>query len=337
MLYLHLRSMFVTDSTHLFFGLLVVVTCLIVSLLFVKWQSKHLPILGNENTIAPLLKNFSLAQSKKRRLFFILSIICLILALVNPRSAGMQATSTANNTKQIVFALDLSTSMNATDVSRSRLQKAKQFINSCMQNDGNKYGLVVFASNAFLAVPLTIDAAAIKMNLETLETSTLPMQGTNISDALLAAANCFSAKQAYGKIVVLITDGEDHEEGVKEAIKKLTEKEVDVICIGVGTTEGARILLADGSPKVDEQGKEIISKLNENEMRNIAKQANGNYISLQNNTTALLEYTAAITKIEGSKSEESSREYIHYFPIFILLAMAFLLASMYYSKINKTV
>jgi Ca-activated chloride channel homolog len=321
-----------------FYLLVLIPICIIVYIGLGKWQSLQIKKLGNYHLITNLIKSVSASWEKVQIVFFLLGISLLILCLADPRSGGEQQ-SIQSSSKEIVFALDLSNSMNAMDVAPSRLSKAKQFIQNIINhNTQDKFGLVVFAGNAYISVPITVDIETIKMNLASLETSMLPTQGTNLKEAILRAYDCFNIKRQGGKVIVLITDGEDHEEGVDQAISTCNKNNVNIVTVGVGSNDGSKIIDAvTNQPKVDEQGNVVISKLNEEELEKIAKDANGAYIHLQNADAAEAELVDKLNSIiSEATAEDTNIIYQHYYQYLLLPAILLLgFALFFHPQKNK--
>jgi Ca-activated chloride channel family protein len=321
-----------------FYLLVLIPICIIIYIVLGRWQFLQIKKLGNYHLITNLIKSVSASWKKVQIIFFLLGISLLIVCLADPSSAGIQQ-STQSNSKEIVFALDLSNSMNAMDVVPSRLSKAKQFIQNIInRNTLDKFGLVVFAGNAYISVPITVDIETIKMNLASIETSMLPTQGTNLKEAILRAYDCFNIKREGGKVIILVTDGEDHEEGIEEAIAICNKNNVNIVSVGVGSNDGSKIIdVATNQPKVDEQGNVVISKLNAEELEKIAKDANGAYIQLQNTDAAAAELVDKLNSIasEGS-AVDTNIVYQHYYQ-YLLLPAIFLLgiALFFHPQKNK--
>jgi Ca-activated chloride channel homolog len=304
---------------------------------FSKWQSKQIKKLGDAHLVANSTVGFSAQWNRYQVVLLALGIVLLISTLAGFKSNGsMQTTKTKS--REIVFALDLSNSMNAADVQPSRLIKAKQLIQQLIDTNGqDKFGLVVFAGNAYISVPITIDAASIQMNLSAMETNTLPSQGTNIAEALQRSLSCFNLKKLGAKAIVLITDGEDHEEGIADAVKECKDANVALICVGVGTQEGFA-LLEPGSnqPKLDENGQAVISKLNEAALLKIVNNNSDNYVQLQTTSEAALQINAQCDKMLSAEMvDEQVMGATHYYQWFLLPAIVLLGMVVFYTPKPK--
>lgn len=271
----------------LFFGLLL-------------WKRKVSKRIGDKNLVKELIGNYSPGRFNVKFIFFSLSMLLGILAVMNPRTPG-EKDATSRNGIDVAIALDVSKSMLATDLLPSRLERAKQFISKMMNEmPDDRIALVLFAGKAYLQMPLTVDHGAAKMFISSAGPDAVPNQGTVISDALKMSATIFDNIDRRYKAVVLISDGEDHDEDAIKKAKELAELGIMVNTIGIGSTEGAEIIDPDtGEAKKDETGNIIISKLNEETLQQIAKQTNGVYIHLQESDEAVAILKKQLSQIES--------------------------------------
>jgi tetratricopeptide (TPR) repeat protein len=306
--------------------------CILLYVYLSTWRKKQLAKIGQNHLIQQLIVNSTSKRLLLQFTAFLLSIGLLIVCLADPKTTdGKQQIKT--NSREIILALDLSTSMLATDVSPSRLLKAKQLITQFISNNvQDKIGLVLFAGNAYIAVPITIDVASIKMSVETAQPSMLPTQGTNISEALIRAHDCFDTKRDAGRAIVIISDGEDHEQGIDNAIAICKKDNIQITTIGVGTEDGSNIIdPTTQQSKQDANGQVIISKLNSDELNSIAQKGKGQYLELQNASNTLLALNDALANLESKSSAEEATAHIHYYQWLLLPAICLLL----FSIINK--
>jgi hypothetical protein len=327
---LHLCIVFVYGHPTYLYWLLVIPICIVLYIYLSIWRKKQLAKIGQMHILKPLLANYSTKVLQLKFVALLVALALLILCLADPKTtSGKQQITT--NSREIIIALDLSTSMLATDVSPSRLLKAKQLVTQFINNNvQDKIGLVLFAGNAYIAVPITIDVASIKMSVETAEPSMLPTQGTNISEALIRAHDCFDTKRDAGRAIVVISDGEDHEQGIDKAIDVCKNDNIQITTIGVGTEQGGTIIdPTTQQPKQDQNGQVVVSKLNNEELASIAKKGNGQYIDLQNTSSALLALNDALAGIQSSGSTEDITTHIHYYQWLLLPAILLLLFSIY--------
>lgn len=213
---------------------------------------------------------------------------------------------------EVIIALDISNSMLAEDVQPSRLQKAKRIVSQLvdrMEND--KVGMIVFAGDAFTQLPITSDYISAKMFLETIDPSLITKQGTAIGAAIDLAARSFTPQEGVGRTVILITDGENHEGGVEEAIKRATDKGIQVNVLGVGSPEGSPIPAGGGNDyRRDREGNVVVTRLNEQMCQEIARAGNGIYVRVDNTNNAQRAIAKEVDKL--AKADVETQVYTEY-------------------------
>lgn len=226
---------------------------------------------------------------------------------------------------EVVIALDISNSMLAEDVQPNRLQKAKRLVAQLvdkMQND--KVGMIVFAGDAFTQLPITNDYISAKMFLETIDPSLISKQGTAIAAAIQLATRSFTPQEGVGRTIILITDGENHEGGVSEAIKAATDKGIQVNVLGVGNPDGAPIPVEGTNDyRRDSKGNVIITHLNEQMCQEIAKAGHGIYVRVDNTNNAQRAISKEVDKM--AKADIETQVYTEYNEQFQFIAWAILL------------
>ncbi len=239
----------------------------------------------------------------------------------------------------IMIALDVSKSMLAQDIKPNRLERAKQVISRIIDNSpDDRIGLVLFAGRAYLQMPMTIDHAAAKMYLASASPDDVPTQGTVISQALKMCYAAFNPKDKTFKSVLLISDGEDHDEDAIKVTKQLAQQGIMVNTVGIGSPEGAPIMDPEtGQYKTDEKGQTVITRLNEQELGNIAKNGNGIY-QLYSNTDEVsksIKNKLATIGQETSVTDSSYASFIQYFQYFLGAAFILLLIEFFVSEKKK--
>ena len=221
---------------------------------------------------------------------------------------------------EVIIALDISNSMLAEDVKPSRLEKAKRLVAQLvdrMEND--KVGMIVFAGDAFTQLPITSDYISAKMFLETIDPSLISKQGTAIGAALNLGIRSFTPQEGVGRTIILITDGENHEGGVMEAVKAASDKGIQVNVLGVGSVDGAPIPVSSGSDyKKDNSGNIVVTKLNEQMCQDIARQGNGIYARVDNTNSAFRALEKQLDTL--SKADIDTKVFSQYNEQFIPLA-----------------
>ncbi len=210
------------------------------------------------------------------------AMVFLIFTLAQP-AFGHKKVGGSLNSLELIVCMDISNSMNTKDISKqiTRLEIAKRALNDMINRlHGEKIGVVVFAGSAFVQLPLTTDYHAAKMFISEIETNMLSNQGTNINDALKTASGLFTEEKT-GKAIMLVTDGENHEENPDQILNKIKEKNIGLVVLGLGTSQGGPIPINPSRPelgyKTDAMGRTVVSKLNETFISTIAAKANGSY------------------------------------------------------------
>ena len=252
--------------------------------------------------------------------------LCFMVLLIARPQFGSKMETVTRQGIETVIALDISNSMLAEDVAPNRLEKSKNIISKLVDGfSDDKVGLIVFAGDAFIQLPITSDFISAKMFLESINPSLIARQGTNIKAAIDMATRSFTPKEGVGKAVIIITDGENHEGGAKEAAKAAAEKGMMVYVMGVGSPEGAPIPAErTGDFRHDKQGNVIVTKLNEQMCQEIAAAGNGVYIRIDNTNNAQRILQKEIDKL--AKADIETTTYSEYNEQFMAMAwIAFIL------------
>jgi len=302
------------------------------------WKKKTAKKIGDEKLVAQLTGSFSLRRYLIKFCVVAGALVILVFAAANLQSA----TQVENNSRKgidIMIALDVSKSMLAEDVKPSRLDEAKQLINKLMERlQNDRVGLVIFAGRAYLQMPLTSDHIAAKLYVNNAGPDAVPTQGTVISEALRLSNTAFNAKDKKYKAILLITDGEDHDEGALKTAKTLAENGVVINTVGVGTTIGSPILNPITSEsRRDLQGNVIISRLNEQELMDIASAAGGVYQQLNDADAVVDKIIEEINAMEQKTIRDNSLlNFRSFFQWFLVVALAALTGELLISEKRKT-
>jgi Ca-activated chloride channel homolog len=306
-------------------GIVPLLIALFIWLLY--WRGNKLKKIGDET----LVRN-QIAGTIKGRITtrFVLMAIALLAVIIGWANLQMGARTEKVQRKgvDVIIALDVSKSMLAQDIQPDRLTRSKQLIMQIidrLQND--RVALVVFAGRSYLQVPLTVDYSAMKMMLQNVKPDLVPTQGTVISEAIDLSMRSFSQKERKYKSLIVISDGEDHDEGAIEKVKKASDEGVIIHTVGVGSPQGTTIYdPATKSVKLDENGSPVISKLNEAELKSIAGAGKGTYTLLRNTDDAAEKLVAELDGMEQrSMGAVVFTDYKSYFQYFLLVAFALLL------------
>ncbi len=285
----------------IFVWLFLVIPILILLFLgLLRWKKKVIKRIGDRKLVLALISNYSAKKFTSKFLVLSLAFAFGIAAVMNPRIPGG---SEGINRKGIdlAIALDVSKSMLATDLQPNRLERAKQFISRLMnQMPDDRIALILFAGKAYLQMPLTVDHGAASMYVSSASPDAVPQQGTVISDALNMSAKVFDNSNQRFKAAVLISDGEDHDEEAISTARDLAGQGVMINTIGIGSAQGSEIIdPATGEPKTDPStGAPVISKLNEEELKQIAGATNGIYIHLESSEEAVKALQQQLSQIE---------------------------------------
>jgi Ca-activated chloride channel family protein len=292
--------------------------------------------IGDRNLVKLLTANYNSFAYLIKFILPVFSIVCLIFALSNLRSSTGSEKITRNGI-DIMIALDVSKSMLAQDLKPSRIDRAKQLLNRLVDKlDNDRIGIVVFAGKSYLQMPLTGDHVAAKMYLSAASTESVPTQGTAISDALKLCYSSFNTKEKKYKSILLISDGEDHEEGALKTAGQLAQEGVVIFTIGMGSPQGSAIIDdATNQLKTDLQGNTVITKLNEEALMKIAEEGNGKYQLFQNTDAVVNNLVRELSSLDERKvTDDSLVKYESYSPYFLLAALFLLLGELFISE-NK--
>lgn len=314
------------DPTYLW--LLWIIPLLVVIRFYVVWKRhRQLRRLGDVQLLKQLMPDVSRARSAWKFWLLIAALALLIVMLARPQM-GSKVSNDKRNGIETIIALDISNSMLAQDVAPSRLQKSKMMVENLVDNFTNdKIGLVVFAGDAFVQLPITSDYVSAKMFLQSIDPSLIGTQGTDMARAINLAASSFTQQQGVGRAIILITDGEDHEGGAEEAAKAARKKGINVFILGIGSIKGAPIPLGQGEYLKDASGTVVMSALNELMCRKVAQAGSGTYIHVDNSSDAQEKLNSELSKLQkGETQSVVYSEYAEQFQAFCLLVLLLLIA-----------
>ena len=292
-----------------------------------RWKRNVKKQIGDEELVNKLTGNFSQVNYRYKFYLLVLAVVLCVIAAVNlrtPKSGGAGKRSGID----VMVALDVSNSMLAQDIKPNRLERAKQLLNKMVDKIGdNRMGLVVFAGQAYLQMPLTTDLGAAKMYISNASPNIVSLQGTVLGEALRISNASLDTKEKKYKAIVLISDGEDHDDKAEEIVKQLSENGVIIHTIGIGSPDGSPIFDAEANDyKKDASGNIVVSKLNEKELQNIAALTGGTYQLFNSADEVSDKLMVALNDMEKKQiGTGEQREYITYFQWFVLLALLVLL------------
>lgn len=290
-----------------------------------RWYQAQARNLG-ESSLVETLTHKSSSKFKEWQYLLVLFIFALlIIAWANPQW-GAKREKIKTKSSDIFIALDISNSMYCQDVAPSRLDQAKRFAMQLTQQlRGERIGLILFAGNAYLQMPLTSDYAAAEVFVQSANPDLAGTQGTAIGDAIRKAQDGFTPEAKYHRVMVIVTDGEDHDPDALEMAKLAHEEGMIIFTVGVGTADGSFIpvnIRGNEDWKRDEQGQPVRTKLNETLLQEIANEGGGSYFYLNNSSRILKEIDQKVDTLEKREFEERSfTEYESYFQIFLGLGV----------------
>jgi len=313
----------------LFWLIPIVLFLLIVSF---KLRSQDRRKFTNPDMLERLTPGLSNGKSWLKGIIILIALIFLVFAVVDPQ-IGTRMEEVKREGVDILVAVDVSASMMAEDIKPNRLMKTKHSINAFIDKlRGDRIGILAFAGAAFVQCPLTLDYSAAKMFTDILDTSLIPVQGTAVSEAIKTATASFVGEDKSQKVLVIITDGEDHEAKIDEALSEAKERGIVIYTIGMGSPGGAPIPSQRGYIQ-DKQGSVVLSRLNETLLTEIALETGGGYYRA---TSGGDELDKIYNKIFGmDKTELSSRQFTNYedrFQYFAAAALLLLLMEVFISE-----
>lgn len=318
--------MFKFEHPIYFYAFIALPVMLILVLIYFIGQKRKLSRLGDSS----LIKQLTPYSAKRKRIFkvilFMLAFSSLILAICNLQT-GSKLTEVKREGADIIVCIDVSNSMLAQDLQPNRLTRAKYALEKMIDAmEGDRLGLIIFAGEAYVQLPITSDYSAAKLFLESINTGMVPVQGTNLEAAISKAVESFGTDEGKNKAIILITDGENHESEAIEAAEACGKKGIMINTIGIGSEKGVPIPIVENGQvkgyRKDRQGQTVVTKLNSNLLKTIAGKANGVYVQASQADVGL---GAVMSKIaELDKAQIESKMYTDYedqFQWFIGLAL----------------
>tara|TARA_R110002050_G_scaffold22726_1_gene61806 strand:+ start:14113 stop:15150 length:1038 start_codon:yes stop_codon:yes gene_type:complete len=328
--------MYQLDEKIWFWVLGVIPAIVLCFLILQVWKYKAQNKFANKVLLKRLTPNSSLFKSILKVIMISLVFACLAIALVNPK-IGTKLETVKREGVDIVFAIDVSKSMLAEDIAPNRLEKAKQLVTQIINKlASDRVGIIAYAGKAFPQLPITTDYAAAKMFLQSMNTDMLSSQGTAINEAIKLAKTYYDDAEQTNRVLIIISDGEDHSEEAAAVAKEASEEGIRIFTIGVGDIKGGPIPEKRNgivlNYKKDRQGETVITHLNEEVLKDIASNAHGEYINGKNTNEVVDKIGEILNKMD--KTEFESKQYADFkdqfqwflgFAIFFLFIDIFLL------------
>ena len=304
---------------HFLWLLLLIPVILLGYALLRRGRRRRVRRFGEEALVDALMPSWSGAKGWWRTVLFCLGFACFAVGLARPM-LGAKLVERETKGAEIMICLDVSNSMLAQDYTPDRLSRAKLALSRIVDRlDGDRIGLIIFAGTSFVQLPVTTDYVSAKMFLNSVDNKSIPVQGTAIGDAILLAAKSFSTQSEKSRAIIVITDGENHEDDPVEAARQVAETGIRVYTVGVGSLRGQPIPL-DGELMKDKAGNIVVTHLNEETLRRVAAAGNGAYVHAGNEEFGLNPILAEIRKLEDERFgnvvfTEYDEQYMYFFAV----------------------
>ena len=311
------------------YALLAIPVLILIYIITVRLRKRALNKFGNHSVISQLMPDVSGAKPHLKFFIIMMALTLIIFTIAGPEF-GSKLKEVKRKGIEIILALDVSNSMNAQDIQPSRLERAKQAILNLIDRlDNDKLGLIVFAGDAYTQIPITTDYSAARMFVSNVTTNIVSRQGTAIGAAINLAAKSFSPSTEASKVIVIISDGENHEGDALEAAKAAADKGIKIFTIGMGSTKGSPIPESSGPLnkdfRRDRQGNIIMTKLNVQMLSEIAQIGGGKYYGATSSRVGLSDLFDKLSKL--NKEEIDTKVYSEYeeqFPYLVWIALGLL-------------
>ncbi|UOE49062.1 VWA domain-containing protein [Mucilaginibacter sp. SMC90] len=323
-------------NTEFLWGLLAIPLLLFIFLRVNWWKRKAIASLGNKEVVMQMMPQVSFSRPWIKFIFFILAYALVVIGIADPQ-LGSKTEEVKRKGADLMILLDVSNSMLSQDLAPNRLENAKRALSQLIDKlHDDRIGIVVFAGQAYVQLPVTTDYAAAKLFLNTINTEMVPTQGTAIGAAINLGMQSFDFKNGTGKSIIIITDGENHEDDAVAAAKAALARNVTVNVVGVGSEEGAPIPIYQGGKQVgfhnDSTGHPVVSKLDETMGKEIAAAGSGVYVRANNANSGLNIVMDQIAKVQRKMTDTKQfKDFEDRFQFFLAIAFILLLAEFFIS------
>lgn len=291
----------------------------VIQAVLLRLRRRRIRKFGDEKLVEQLMPSYSKSKVWVRLTLFSIGFFFFAIGLARPQ-IGARLKEQEIKGAEIIIAMDVSNSMLAEDYSPNRLDRAKLAVSRLVDKlRDDRIGLVIFAGTSFVQLPVTTDYVSAKMFLNSIDTGSIPIQGTAMGDAITTCIRSFSQQSDKSRAIILITDGENHEDDPLEAAKQAAEMGIKVFTIGVGSPEGKPIPM-DGELLKDKDGEIVVSRLDEEVLKNVAQAGNGAYVRAGNSEFGLNPIIEDLKKLEDEKYksvvfEEWDEQFMYFFAI----------------------
>ena len=313
-----------------FWAFIIIPVMLMVFLWTFFWKKRTQKSFGSAVVLKRLSPDLSFFKSSLKFITLCLAVGFLVIGLINPK-IGTKLETIKREGVDIVFAIDVSKSMLAEDVAPNRLEKSKQLVTQIINNlASDRVGIIAYAGKAFPQLPITTDYASAKMFLQSMNTDMLSSQGTAIDEAIQLSRNYYDDDEQTNRVLIIISDGEDHNDLSVEVAETASEEGIKIYTIGVGSEKGGPIPLKRNgvvmSYKKDQNNETVITRLNQETLRTIANKANGDYINGNQTADVVKQIRDALNAMD--KKEFEAKEFAEYkdqFQWFLGIGLFFLI------------
>ncbi|HKI47076.1 MAG TPA: VWA domain-containing protein [Balneolales bacterium] len=303
----------------------------------------------SDSLFKDLYKRYWYLGNRLKNAFLFIGLLLLIVALAGPK-IGTSVREVKRRGVDLLIALDLSSSMNAEDVSPSRLDKAKYELTHLLDKlSGDRVGLIEFTGDAFLESPLTLDYSTIRMYLNIANTDQMPNTTTNFNAAMQAALKAFeqgdqntnNSDSQPAKVLLIVSDGENQSYSYTSSLNDLVKKHVDIFTLGVGTEQGGAIPIRDNSGALigyqrDQNGRVVTTHLEPNTLQKIAQQGHGDYFQIQQSSDDISAFVNRINELQkGTFGEQEYADYKNQYQVLAIIGLAFVLLSFFLPRTRK--
>lgn len=321
--------MFRFENPAFLYLLIIIPVIIVIRLQEMRKRKLKLKKFGDLSLLKQLMPDVSSSRKSLKFWLMVAALALLIVMLARPQM-GTKISQEKRKGIEVIISLDISNSMRAEDVVPSRLDKSKMLVENMVDNFTNdKVGLVVFAGDAFIQLPITSDYVSAKMFLQNTDPSLIATQGTDLAGAIELSSKSFTQQDKVGRAILIITDGEDHEGGAIEAAEKARKNGIRVFVLGVGSTKGSPVPDGNGGYLKDNSGQEVISVLNEEMCKQVAQAGGGAYIHVDNTNLAQRQLNDELTKLQkGDISSVVYSEYDEQFQAVGILVLILLIIEM---------
>lgn len=311
--------MIIFASYRFLWLLLLVPLFFVAQALVLYFRRRRMARFVSKDMSGELMPSYSVGKCWLKTTLFAIGFAFFAIGLARPQ-IGAKLTEKRTRGAEIMICLDVSNSMLAQDYTPNRLERAKMAVSSIVDRlRDDRIGLIVFAGTSFVQLPITTDYVSAKMFLSSINTGSVPVQGTALGEAIRTAARSFSAQSEKSRVIVLITDGENHEDDAVAAAKEAAQMGIRIYTIGVGSAQGQPVPV-DGALLEDKDGNIVVSKLDEKTLNSIAEAGNGAYVHAGNKEFGLNLIIDDIRKLESEEFssivfEEYDEQYMYFFAI----------------------